>query len=413
MRLIREALRDLRANKGRSLLAAISLFISLLSLVAVATVGTVVKDLFIADYEQIYGRLSLQEATMDYGPLTHDRLAQLVSTFGAQIGGTGGIWVLSQDSAANIAGVLEDGRSGSVTEVSTTLIAGDLDGLRRVPLLDGSWIDLSGAPYPGGLMVNQAAARMFGGVGTTLSVTHTGQSDAPRLPAYEQRVHGVISDGIPQPKIYQSLLAAAAYQPGVMEGITPTLSVHYPQGEVAAIQQKIHEVGDLLGTDRESRVVSSPGSIEAMMGSLQQMQLAFGAVSAIMLIVAIIGLLNIGLATLRERVRELSLRRALGSTRLRVFMLVMLSTLILSIAVAGVTIAIAWWGMSWYVPQLIDPASALEAPGFPIEAALYGAGAALLAGLVGGLIPAVAAARVDMMQVLRELSRRRVTIVPM
>jgi hypothetical protein len=65
VRLIFDALTDLRAHRVRSALAAMGLFLAILSLVAVITIGTVVREIFVARDEQLNGRLWTMVATMD------------------------------------------------------------------------------------------------------------------------------------------------------------------------------------------------------------------------------------------------------------------------------------------------------------------------------------------------------------
>ena len=198
---------------------------------------------------------------------------------------------------------------------------------------------------------------------------------------------------------------ALHYQPSIASvdgGLSPDLLVHYPGVSEAAIRGKVEDVAHSLGVPPDALQVRPASSLADYLSSLRQTQLAFTAVSAVTLVVAMIGLLNIGLATLRERVRELSLRRAVGATRSRVFALVLATTVVLSGIVAVVAIAVAYAGVQWLVPALLDPGTALQPPGFPWEAALYGGLAALLAGIAGGVVPALAAARVDVIRILRE-----------
>jgi ABC-type antimicrobial peptide transport system permease subunit len=82
--------------------------------------------------------------------------------------------------------------------------------------------------------------------------------------------------------------------------------------------------------------------------------------------------------------------------------LILTSTLLLSGAVGVATIASSYMAVRWLTPLWLDPATALNAPGYPVWAAAVAMAAAMLAGVAGGVVPAVAAARVNMVQVLRE-----------
>ncbi|MFJ2861599.1 hypothetical protein [Kitasatospora sp. NPDC087314] len=76
------------------------------------------------------------------------------------------------------------------------------------------------------------------------------------------------------------------------------------------------------------------------------------------LLAAVLGLLNIGLATVRDRTRELTIRRATGATRSvrrRPARPVILGLLTAVLTVSGTCAAV-----TLLVPLLIDPASALH-----------------------------------------------------
>jgi putative ABC transport system permease protein len=182
----------------------------------------------------------------------------------------------------------------------------------------------------------------------------------------------------------------------------PELLIHYPGATEAAIERRIRDVASNLSVPADSVQVTGISSLADFLSNLDQLRLTFGVVSAITLVVATLGLLNIGLATLRERIRELSLRRAVGATRLRIFGLVLSNTLLLSVAVAGLAVSIGYVAVEWLVPKLLDPTTARYAPAFPWDTAGYALAAALGSGIAGGLVPAIAAARVNVITALRE-----------
>jgi ABC-type antimicrobial peptide transport system permease subunit len=397
MRLIGDALLDLRAHRVRSALAALGLFLAILSVVAVTTIGTVVRDVFVARDEQLNGRLWTMVATMDYGLLTSSRLADVIQVLDRQVTNSGGDYALRVEQPGEAAPLIGEG-AGPSESVRIVLVAGDLTRVRRLPLLGGRWISTT-AIFPDGVVLNENASARYGGVGTWL---HLRLSD--HLLPYDRPVVGVVADGRDEPRVYESLRSTVYLFPSIASGanFAPELLVHFSGASQATERLKVHEVAELLGVPAESVEVHVSNGIADFLSSLEQQQRSFAAVSAMTLLVAVVGLLNIGLATLRERTRELSLRRALGATRGRLFALVLTTTLALSGLVAAVAIALAYVGVVWWLPHFLNPASAIEAPGFPWQAAVYGGLAALAAGLAGGLVPALAAARVDMVQVLRE-----------
>jgi ABC-type antimicrobial peptide transport system permease subunit len=399
VRLIKDAMLDLRAHRVRSILAALGLFIAILSLVAVTTIGTVVREIFVAQDEQLNGRLWTMAATLDYGVPTEGRLAEVTKVLDHEVSATGGRYALQMERLGEAAPVLDDS-IGASQRLRIVLSTGDLNLVRRMPVLSGTWLPGADGVFPGGVVLNDVASKQLGGgIGSKVRI-----SLSSNLLPYDRPVIGIVADGRREPRMYQSLRSVLHFYPSIASdpGSTLELLVHYPGASQAMIREKIRYIGDVLAVPGQSVDVHATSALADFLSSLEQTQRLFGVVAAVTLLVAVVGLLNIGLATLRERTRELSLRRALGATRTRVFGLVLTTTLVLSTLVAAVAIGLAYIGVEWYVPRILDPASAIDPPGFPWQAAVYGATAAVAAGLAGGLIPALAAARVDMIHVLRE-----------
>lgn len=388
MRVILEAVRDLRARPGRSILTAISLFVAVVAIVGIYTVGAVVRGVFIASAEQLDGRAITLQTRMDYGLLTPERLGLVLGTLQKQVNASGGAFALVHEVVAEV---------GSQPQ-QISLVAGDLRQVRRMPILSGQWLPPDDRIYPGGLVVNQSAARHYGGVGTRLTVDL-----GPTVRPYAQRIIGVVADGKAAPQLYQSMTAALAMQPAVLPVTDmPNLLVHYDAAGESAIRSKIREVGTQLGADPSQIEILRADTVAGLLENLRVTQTAFLGIAAVTLIVAILGLLNIGLATVRERSRELTIRRAVGATRSRVFSLVLAGNVVVGAVTALAAIGLAYLAVVLVVPRLFDPASALDAPAFPWAAAAAGLIAALAASVVGGLLPAVTAARVDMADILRE-----------
>jgi hypothetical protein len=407
MRLIRDALLDLRAHRVRSTIAGLALLVAVLSVVAVTTLGSVVRDTFVARDEQVNGRLWTMSGHFESLPLTSRRLAEMTAQLNRQVTATGGFYALLAELDGSARSIRpgptpdstrkpEDGK-----QIKLVLTHGSLGEIRRLPLLEGQWpAQRSDQVYPGALVLNQAASDLLGGPGDLISVTF-----GDNTPPSHHVVTGVIADGRPIPRIYQSMSSALHLRPSLPDppdDMRPELLVHYPGATEAAIERRIRDVASNLSVPADSVQVIGISSLADFLSNLDQLRLTFGVVSAITLLVATLGLLNIGLATLRERIRELSLRRAVGATRLRIFGLVLSSTLLLSVAMAGLAIAIGYVAVAWLVPKLLDPTTAGYAPTFPWDTAGYALAAALGSGIAGGLVPAIAAARVNVITALRE-----------
>ena len=123
--------------------------------------------------------------------------------------------------------------------------------------------------------------------------------------------------------------------------------------------------------------------------------IVLGSIAAISLLVGGIGIMNIMLATVTERTREIGIRRALGAKRRHITVQFLVETVVLSIGggLVGVVIGIMVPFVVSRVtdmPTIVTPWSVLLA--FSISGAV---------GIVFGLYPAKAAAKLDPIEALR------------
>jgi putative ABC transport system permease protein len=123
--------------------------------------------------------------------------------------------------------------------------------------------------------------------------------------------------------------------------------------------------------------------------------LVLGAIASISLIVGGIGIMNIMLATVTERTREIGIRRALGAKRRHIAWQFLVETVVLSTmgGVLGVFVGIA---MSHFVARMFDFPTIVQ-PWSPIVAF----GVSVGVGLIFGTYPARRAAYMDPIEALR------------
>ncbi len=134
---------------------------------------------------------------------------------------------------------------------------------------------------------------------------------------------------------------------------------------------------------------------------LAPVKIAVGAVAGLVLFLGALGLVNISLVTVRQRIREIGIRRSFGATAGRVFFAVMMESVVATAAagVVGVGVAIAIVENPWVQEQLSQGIT--ELPSFPVGAALFGLAAATLVGALAGLLPAIAAVRFKVIDAIR------------
>lgn len=131
--------------------------------------------------------------------------------------------------------------------------------------------------------------------------------------------------------------------------------------------------------------------------------LTVGGIALLVLALGVLGLLNIALVTVKYRVREIGIRRSFGATASRVFFTVM-SESVVATAVAGVVgvmIAVAVVSNPWLQSLVLGGSGIDDLPPFPMSAALAGIAVAVGAGALAGLLPALVAVRVRVIDAIR------------
>jgi putative ABC transport system permease protein len=138
---------------------------------------------------------------------------------------------------------------------------------------------------------------------------------------------------------------------------------------------------------------------EALLNQHKKTQSIFTIVMAciagISLLVGGIGIMNIMLATVLERTREIGLRRALGATRKDIQRQFILETFAVS-AMGGLLGIVFGFALSITISALAG-----WAVGWSISAILLSVGVCAFIGLVFGIYPAVQASRLDPIEALR------------
>ena len=132
------------------------------------------------------------------------------------------------------------------------------------------------------------------------------------------------------------------------------------------------------------------------------LKLTVGAIAGLVLLLGALGLVNIALVTLKQRIREIGIRRSFGATAGRVFFSVMMESVVATV-VAGIVgvIAAVLIVKSPFVEDFISQGQVTDFPPFPVEAAVIGLVCATAVGALAGLVPALVAVRVKVIDAIR------------
>ena len=134
---------------------------------------------------------------------------------------------------------------------------------------------------------------------------------------------------------------------------------------------------------------------------LEPLQWVIGGIAGLILLLGALGLVNISLVTVKYRVREIGVRRAFGATASRVFFAVMMESVVATVVagILGVALAIVIV-QNPALQELIAP-GVQDLPPFPLEAALIALGASAAVGVLAGLMPALVAVKVKVIDAIR------------
>jgi len=175
-----------------------------------------------------------------------------------------------------------------------------------------------------------------------------------------------------------------------------------PQEMVLPVSRMVDRV---LQTERHSRE-DQDFTITVPLELLQQAeqvkrnsQIVLGSIAGISLLVGGIGIMNIMLASVTERTREIGIRRALGAKRYHITAQFLIQTLILSVlgGLIGILLGI---GLAYLVTVTVQWQTIV-----PLWGVVLSFGVSALVGIVFGLYPARAAARLDPIEALNSAVR--------
>ena len=124
-------------------------------------------------------------------------------------------------------------------------------------------------------------------------------------------------------------------------------------------------------------------------------------IAVLVMALGALGLLNIALVTVKHRIREIGIRRAFGATAGRVFFAVMMESVVATFVAGLVGVLLAIVLIRNPITESYIALGVQDIPAFPIEAALIGLGAATLVGALAGLLPALVAVRVKVIDAIR------------
>jgi putative ABC transport system permease protein len=370
--------------------------------------------------------------TVGLGQGAQDRVRDQISALGSNLlvvspgsttsssgvrGGFGSASTLTLQDAASIADrtvVPEVARVAPTTGSSASLVAGTTNWTTQLAGTTPAWLEVRSRKLQSGRFFTQdevdrrarvvvlgadTASELFGGrsaVGRTVTTQGTSltvigvlassgsssddsssQDDTAVLPiSTAQQLTGATTDAV-----------STIYVEGRSDA---TLGAAY--AEITSLLLNLHDVSS---TEADFTVTSQESLLETANSTNRTLTVLLGGIAAISLLVGGIGVMNIMLVSVTERIREIGLRKALGATPAVIRRQFLVEASLLGLAGGLVGVLIGAVGAQ-FLPSLINQPVSLSA--LATAAAI---GTSLALGIGFGVYPASRAARLTPIDALR------------
>ena len=184
-----------------------------------------------------------------------------------------------------------------------------------------------------------------------------------------------------------------------MGRLKPGVTVAQADQDLKAIAARLTKQYPNTNTKHNSARVES--ELDAVLGDTKTLIVVILCAVGLVLLIACGNIANLLLARVRDRRREIAMRTALGATRTRIVRQLLIESLALSVAGGVAGCVLAFLSTPAVLRLIGDSVPRAADAGVNVEVLAFGLAAAVVSGLVFGLIPAVTASKTDLVSTLK------------
>lgn len=397
LEIARSALRSLRGNRLRTGLTALGTIIGVASVVIVLAVGEGARASVEARIRALgTNLLTVRPGAGGFGPVRSGTVETLtladaeairrlpgVRAVSPELSGSAQIRRLTENTNASVTGVTPDYFTVKDLEVASGLAVTPMDDTThaRVAVLGVNVVeDLFGEdanPLGETIQIRGIAFRV---VGVLEEVGDAGFSSPDDVVLVPYSVHAGVLFGNDKPSMLSVQVADESQNDATIERMTSILRLRH----------------ELRADEDDDFSIRSQAEMRQVMSSVTGTLTALlGAVALVSLVVGGIGIMNIMLASVHERTREIGVRMAVGARRRDILLQFLFEAVIVSLGggLAGVVLGVA------------GSTAVATFAGWTTVVPLYGVvlslGVSIVVGVVFGVGPARRAASLDPVEALR------------
>lgn len=393
-----EAWAELRIHRTRVLLSLIGVAVAVAALTGIVALGSIAQQSQTETLERQSGRPATLSISV-YNPVSGatPNVDELDAAFQSTMDRYK-ITYHSRNAYTSLTIQFPDG----VRDVQAQVVDQQFGVMHRIRVAQGTWFtDYDADRLAPALIVNEAFWKLIGSPPLSSHPTVTIPGNAPTTAVITAVTPSGQFDLDPSAYILTSAFDRIASKEQ-KDQTFPSYEAWVPlelSDQLTGLIQR--DVSGALGTDWQTDVNRNDYLAYSDEDPLLFIKLLVTGVAVLILLLGALGLVNISMVTVRQRIREIGIRRSFGATAGRVFFAVMMESVVATVVagIAGVALAVLAVKNPWvssFVSQGVQ-----DVPPFPIEAALIGLASATFVGALAGLLPALVAVRVKVIDAIR------------